>query len=90
MKPNKQLSRTILASSVATVMAFSSTLALAEAEQKSKIRTYTDATTGEFRVAPKLLSEMTEQEKAALTKEEKKTLEQIEAQLNKEKKEMNK
>lgn len=90
MITRKYINKTLIASSIATVMTLSSALAIAQLEQSTKVRTYTDPVSGELRVAPKLLSQMTEQEKAALTKEEQKTLKQIEAQLKKEKTESGK
>lgn len=90
MITRKYINKTLIASSIATVMTLSSALAIAQLEQSTKVRTYTDPVSGELRVAPKLLSQMTEQEKAALSKEEQKTLKEIEAQLKKEKTESGK
>jgi len=81
MNPTKYLSKTLLTTSVAATMALSSAIALAQAEDDSKLKTYTDPVTGELKVAPRLLSEMSEAEKAALRKE---------AQIKKEQKEVNK
>jgi hypothetical protein len=53
------------------------------------LKTYTDPITGELKIAPRLLSEMSEAEKAALSAEETKFLEDIEAQVNKREKEAN-
>jgi len=90
MNPTKYLSKTLLTTSVAATMALSSAIALAQAEDDSKLKTYTDPVTGELKVAPRLLSEMSEAEKAALSKEEVKFLKEIEAQIKKEQKEVNK
>ena len=85
MNPTHKLAKTILSTSIAAVLTLTSAMALAETNNDSKLRTYTDPVTGELRVAPKLLSQMTEAEKAALTQEEINNLEEIEAQINKEK-----
>ncbi len=84
MNPTKHLSKTLLTTSIAAVMALSSTISLAQSEDDSKLKTYTDPVSGELKVAPRLLSEMSEAEKAALSKEEVKFLEEIEAQIKKE------
>jgi len=84
MNPTKHLSKTLLTTSIAAAMALSSTISLAQSEDDSKLKTYTDPVSGELKVAPRLLSEMSEAEKAALSKEEVKFLEEIEAQIKKE------
>ncbi len=81
MNPTKHLSKTLLATGIAAVMALSSTVALAQSEDDSKLKTYTDPISGELKVAPRLLSEMTPDEQAALSDEERKFLEDIEAQI---------
>jgi len=90
MNPTKHLSKTLLTTSIAAVMALSSAAALAQNEGDSKLKTYTDPVSGELKVAPRLLSEMSETEKAALSKEEVEFLKEIEAQIKKEQKEVNK
>jgi hypothetical protein len=89
MNPTKQIAKTLLTTSIAAVMAVSSAVALAQASDDSKLKTYTDPITGELKIAPRLLSEMSEAEKAALSAEETKFLEDIEAQVNKREKEAN-
>ncbi|MBL4671479.1 MAG: hypothetical protein JKX81_04395 [Arenicella sp.] len=89
MNPTKHLSKILLTTSVAAVMALSSAVALAQPADDSRLNTYTDPVTGELKIAPKLLSQMTEAEKAALSAEEVKFLKDIEAQIEKEKKEVN-
>ncbi len=90
MNPTKHLSKILLTTGLAATMALSSAVALAQAKDDSKLKTYTDPVTGELKVAPRLLSEMSEAEKAALSKEEVKFLKEIEAQIEKEQKEVNK
>ena len=90
MNPTKTFSKTILATSIATAMALSSAVGFAQDELDSTVKTYTDPMTGELKVAPRLLSEMSEAEKAALSEDEKKILKDIEAQIEKEKQEVNK
>lgn len=81
MNPTKHLSKTLLITSIAAVMALSSAVAFAQAGDDSKLKTYTDPVSGELKVAPRLLSEMSDAEKASLTNEEKQFLEEIEAQI---------
>lgn len=88
MNPTKHLSKTLLATSVAAVMALSAAVALAQPADDSRMNTYTDPVTGELKIAPKLLSQMSEAEKAALSAEEVRFLKEIEAQIEKEKKGM--
>ena len=85
MNPTKHLSKTLLVSSIAITIALSSAVALAQSDD-SKLKTYTDPISGELKVAPRLLSEMSEAEKAVLTIREKQFLKDIEAQIEKEKK----
>ena len=89
MNPTKPLSKILLTTSIAAAMALTSAATFAQAEDDSKLRTYTDQTTGELKVAPRLLSEMSEAEKAALSKEEVQFLKDIEAQIKKEQAEVN-
>jgi hypothetical protein len=85
MNPTKISSKIFLTTSIAGIMALSSATTFAEVEDNTKLKTYTDPTTGELKVAPRLLSEMNEAEKSMLSKQEKQFLEDIEAQINKEK-----
>jgi len=82
MNTTKRIYKTLLATSIASALALGSVSVFAQ-EDDSKLKTYTDPASGELKVAPKLLSEMTEQEKAILTDEERKYLEDIEAQVKK-------
>ncbi len=82
MNPTKHLPNTLISSCIAATMAFSS-LSFAQPDD-SKLKTYTDPISGELKVAPKLLSQMSEAEKAILTTEEKQILKKIEAQIMKE------
>jgi hypothetical protein len=88
MNLTKHLSQPLLTTSIAAVMALSSAVALAQPADDSRLNTYTDPATGELKIAPKLLSQMSEVEKAALSAEEVEFLKDIEAQIEKEKKEM--
>lgn len=75
-----RINKTLLATSIAALLSLASGSALAEdAEGANKI--YVDPVTGEVKEAPKLLSEMTAEEKAKLSDEEYKSLKGIEAQL---------
>lgn len=87
MNPTKNLSKVLLTTSIAAIMALSSAVSLAQLGDDSKLKTYTDPVTGELKVAPRLLSEMSEAEKAALSKEEVQALKEIESQIKKEQKE---
>lgn len=89
MNPTKHLNKILLTTSVAAVMALSSAVALAQPADDSRMNTYTDPVTGELKIAPKLLSQMSEAEKASLSADEVKFLKEIEAQIEKEKKEVN-
>lgn len=80
MSPTNRIYTTLLSASLAAVLAFTSAASFA-LEDDSKLKTYTDPVTGELRVAPKLLSEMTEQEIAMLSKEEHAQLKEIEEQV---------
>lgn len=77
MKNPTDLNKKLLSAAIAGVLALSATSALA-LEGESEIKTYIDPATGQIQVAPKLLSQMTEQEKAALNAEEVRYLEKIE------------
>jgi len=88
MNPTKHLAKTLLSTSIAAAVALSSTVVLAQGGDDSKLKTYTDPVSGELKVAPRLLSEMSEAEKATLSKEEKQFLEDIEAQILKEEQEV--
>ena len=85
MNPIKHLSKTLLTTSIAAAMALSSAVTFAQVDADSEVKTYTDPMTGELKVAPRLLSEMSEAEKAILSEEEKQFLEDLEAQIKKEK-----
>jgi hypothetical protein len=85
MNPTKHLRKILLTTSVATVIALSGAVALAQPADDSRMSTYTDPVTGELKIAPELLSQMNEAEKAALSADEVKFLKEIEAQIEKEK-----
>jgi len=84
MNTNKRLPKTLLSTSIAAALALLSSSAIAQ-EDATAIKTYTDPISGELKVAPQLLSEMTDEEKAELTDEERRDLEVIEATIAKEK-----
>jgi len=90
MNPTKHLSKTLLSTSIAAVLALTASVAVAQLEDDSALKTYTDPVTGELKVAPKLLSQMSETEKAQLSAEERKLLEDIEKQIKSEEKERGK
>lgn len=90
MNPTKHLSKTLLSTSVAAVLALTASVAIAQIEDDSALKTYTDPVTGELKVAPKLISQMSEAEKAQLSAEERKLLEDIQKQLDAEEKERGK
>lgn len=77
MSPTKKIHTTLLSASIAAALAFASSTAIAM-DDDSKLKTYTDPVSGELKVAPKLLSEMTEEEKALLSDEEHAQLKEIE------------
>lgn len=81
MNPTRLLNKTLLTTGIAAIMAVSSAVAVAQSPDDSKLRTYTDQVSGELKVAPRLLSEMTAEEQAALSDEEKQFLADIEAQI---------
>lgn len=87
MNPTNLLSKTLVTASIALAMVISSTIAFAQGEAQANIKTYTDPVSGELKIAPRLLSEMSEAEKAALTAEEVQFLKQIEALVEQKKKE---
>ena len=66
MNPTKHLSKTLLSTSIAAVLALTASVAIAQIEDDTALKTYTDPVTGELKVAPKLLSQMSEAEKAQL------------------------
>lgn len=82
MNPTKQIYKTLLATSIASALAFGASVAHAQTDD-SQLKTYTDPVSGELKVAPKLLSEMTEEEKALLSNDERAYLEEVEAQVKK-------
>lgn len=90
MNPTKHLSKTLLSTSIAAVLALTASVAIAQMEDDSALKTYTDPVTGELKVAPKLLSQMSEAEKAQLSAEERKLLEDIQKQIDAEEKERGK
>ncbi len=90
MNPTKHLSKTLLSTSIAAVLALTASVAIAQMEDDSTLKTYTDPVTGELKVAPKLISQMTEAEKAQLSDEERKLLEEIQKQIDAEEKERGK
>lgn len=83
MNPTNRIYKTLLATSIASALAFGSATVFAQADD-SKLKTYTDPVSGELKIAPKLLSEMTEEEKALLTADERAFLEEVEAEVKKE------
>jgi len=90
MNPTKHLSKTLLSTSIAAVLALTASVAIAQIEDDTALKTYTDPVTGELKVAPKLLSQMSEAEKAQLSAEERKMLEDIQKQIEAEEKERGK
>jgi len=88
MNTTNQIVKTLLAASLAAALTIAAGSAFAQADD-SKLKTYTDPVTGELKVAPKLLSEMTEEEKALLTADERAFLKEVEQEVEKEA-EMNK
>ncbi len=87
MHPTKHLNKTLLSISIAAVLALTASVAIAQIEDDTALKTYTDPVTGELKVAPKLLSQMSEAEKAQLSAEERKLLEEIQKQIEAEEKE---
>lgn len=90
MNPTKHLSKTLLSTSIAAVLALTASFAIAQMEDDSALKTYTDPVTGELKVAPKLLSQMSEAEKAQLSDEERKLLEEVQKLIDAEEKERGK
>ena len=82
MNITTRLAKPLLSTSIAIAIALASATVIAQDD--SAMKTYTDPVSGELKVAPKLLSEMTEQEKAALSQEEVKYLQEIEGLVMKE------
>jgi hypothetical protein len=82
MNTTKRIYTALLATSIASALALGSASVFAQ-EDDSKLKTYTDPVSGELKVAPKLLSEMTEEEKALLTDDERAYLKEVEAQVTK-------
>ena len=72
-----QLNKTLLSAGIASMLALNASNALAQ-EGAREIKTYVDPATGQLQVAPKLLSQMTNEEKATLNEEEVRYLEKIE------------
>lgn len=79
MNTKNSFTKTLLATSIATIFSLGAVSAYAQQNQTPETL-YTDPQTGEVKVAAKFLSEMTEEEKAALSIEEIKILAEIEAQ----------
>ena len=77
MNIHTQLNKTLLSAGIASMLAVSASNALAQ-EGATEIKTYVDPATGQLQVAPKLLSQMTNEEKATLNEEEVRYLEKIE------------
>ncbi len=84
MNTTTRLAKTLLSASLAAALALATATAIAQ-DDATAMKTYTDPVSGELKVAPRLLSEMTEEEKAALSQEEVKYLQEIEALVQKEK-----
>ena len=81
---NQQLRKTLLAATLVAAMAMASQAYAGDEKQKAK-RMYVDPVTGETKQATKLLSEMTDTEKALLSNEEYRALKELEAKLEEEK-----
>ncbi|MBX2848417.1 MAG: hypothetical protein KTR16_08855 [Acidiferrobacterales bacterium] len=79
----QSLKKTLLVSALSSLFVLNAANAL-EATEKNAERMYTDPVTGEVKYAKKLLSEMTDTEKALLSNEEYRALKELEAKLKKE------
>ena len=78
MKIPTYLTKFLLSTCLAAALALATTNAIAE-DDATKVKTYNDPVSGQLKVAPKLLSEMSAEERAALSAEEVKYLEKIES-----------
>lgn len=78
------MKKILLTSSLFALLAFGGANALEAGADKAK-RAYVDPVTGETKQANKLLSEMTDTEKALLSNEEYRALKELEVKLNAEK-----
>ena len=76
----KQLKKTLLATSLVALFSIGSMSSFAEEIEAD--RSYIDPVTGEDKQAMKLLSEMTDEEKAVLSNEEYKSLKDLEDKLS--------
>jgi len=76
MLNTKQLKKTLLATSLVALFSIGATSSFAE--QTEADRSYVDPVTGEVKQAEKLLSEMSDEEKAILSNEEYKALKELE------------
>lgn len=84
-----QIKKTLLATSIITLFSIGATSSFAEQVDAEK-RTYLDPVTGEVKQATKLLSEMTDEEKAVLSNEEYKALKELEDKIKAQAAEQNK
>jgi len=75
----KQLCKAAALAALALALTFNTSIGFAEEKSEPPIATSVDPLTGEIKKAPKLLSEMTEEERAKLTDKEIKALEELEA-----------
>ncbi|RBP51310.1 hypothetical protein [Arenicella xantha] len=88
MNTTSKIIKPLLATCLATLLAVGSGSVYAEQSDKMQ-RTYVDPLTGEVKQADKLLSEMTEAERSALSNEEYKALKDLEEKLKKHEKMLN-
>lgn len=82
MLNTKQFKKTLLATSLIALFSIGATSSFAE-QTGADARSYVDPVTGEVKQATKLLSEMTDEEKAVLSNEEYKALKELEDKINK-------
>lgn len=80
MLTTKRFSKTLLTTSLAAILSVGALNACAQDAQEPKV--YVDPVTGEVKDAPKMLSEMTDEEKALLSNEEYKALKELEDKIN--------
>jgi len=76
MLTTKRLNKTLLTTSLAAILSVGALNACAEQAAEPKV--YVDPVTGEVKEAPKMLSEMTDEEKALLSNEEYIALKELE------------
>ena len=81
----KPLTKTLLAATFVALFSMGATTSFAEKNDQQR-KVYTDPVTGEVKQAPKLLSQMTNEEKAQLSDQEYKALKDLEAEINKQEK----